>query len=161
MRLHANAARTRAQRAEVRRRRQKENQSVNGLAQRFRVHPSAIRRWIGRESPEERSSPPTINGGREHLSSSKRCWRIVRVKQAQACTLNLRPECQQAVLAYRQVHPRRGPFALPTRCARSFLKPIADHVEDSATGVGGACLHAGQAQVQAVVGGSSSRATGH
>lgn len=55
---HANAALTIPQRIEVKRLFEKEKVSVIDLAQRFCCGESTIRRWIRRDSPEDKSSAP-------------------------------------------------------------------------------------------------------
>jgi transposase len=56
--LHSNAALTIPQRIEVKRLFEIEKVSVSELANRFCVGESTIRKWIGRHSPEDKSSAP-------------------------------------------------------------------------------------------------------
>lgn len=56
--LHSNASLTIPQRIEVKRLFEIEKVSVSELAKRFCVSETTIRRWINRESPEDKSSAP-------------------------------------------------------------------------------------------------------
>jgi transposase len=56
--LHANATLTIPQRLEVKRLFEIEKASVSKLAKRFCVGESTIRKWINRDSPEDKSSAP-------------------------------------------------------------------------------------------------------
>lgn len=58
MKLHARAALTIKQREEVRRLHVEERMSIRKLAVRFRVNPTTIQRWVGRESPLDKTSAP-------------------------------------------------------------------------------------------------------
>lgn len=56
--LHSNAALTIPQRIEVKRLFEIEKVSVSELSKRFCVGESTIRKWIKRDSPEDKSSVP-------------------------------------------------------------------------------------------------------
>lgn len=88
MKLHARAALTLAQRAEVRRLHQEERISVRKLARRFGVNPTTIQRWISREFALDRTSAPVHP-------------RTVITNEYRA-----------AVRAYREAHPRHGPIRI-------------------------------------------------
>jgi transposase len=96
MRLHANAALTINQRREVKRLHDQEGLSVKVLAARFRVHERTIRRWLKRESPDDRSSAP------------KQPRRLV----SQAY--------RDAVLAYRAQHPLQGAIRIAQALKADF-----------------------------------------
>lgn len=85
---HANAALTIAQRREVKRLFERKKISVSDLAQRFCCGESTIRKWIRRETPEDKSSAP--HRKREVVTEAYR----------------------QAVLDYRQEHPQHGPIRI-------------------------------------------------
>lgn len=87
MRLHAKAALTVKQRQQVKQLHQ-QGESVKALAHRFGVHERTIRRWIHRDSPQDRSSAP------------KHPKRVVTAAY------------REAVLAYRQAHPTHGPIRI-------------------------------------------------
>ncbi len=82
--LHANASLTIPQRLEVKRLFEIEKVPVSQLAKRFCVGESAIRKWIRRSSPEDRSSAP-------HRKRS-----VVTV------------DYRQAIIDYRRLHPTHG-----------------------------------------------------
>ncbi|MGI8641170.1 MAG: hypothetical protein ACR2MG_14640 [Pyrinomonadaceae bacterium] len=82
--LHSNAALTRPQRIEVKRLFEIEKVSVSELATRFCVGESAIRKWISRDSPEDKSSAPH--------------------RRRQVVTDDYR----QAVIEYRRLSPSHG-----------------------------------------------------
>lgn len=82
--LHSNAALTIPQRIEVKRLFEIENVSVSELARRFCVGELTIRKWIKRDSPEDRSSAP------------KRKREVVT------------DDYKQAVIEYRRFNPVHG-----------------------------------------------------
>ena len=82
--LHSNAALTIPQRIEVKRLFEIEKVSVSELAKRFCVGESTIRKWINRDSPEDKSSCPH--------------------QKRQVVTDDYR----DAVLEYRRHNPRHG-----------------------------------------------------
>ncbi len=82
--LHSNAALTIPQRIEVKRLFEIEKVSVTELAQRFCVGESTIRKWIARDSPEDKSS--------------------VAHRQKRVVT----DDYIQAVLEYRRLNPTHG-----------------------------------------------------
>lgn len=96
MELHANAALTLAQRAEVRRLHLEEGVSIRDLGTRFRVNPTTIQRWIERESPLDRTSAP--------------------IHPRTIITL----EYRDAVLAYRRDHPHHGPIRIAQELKTEF-----------------------------------------
>lgn len=85
---HANAALRIPQRLEVKRLFDKEKVSVRELAKRFCCGESAIRKWIKRAMPEDKSSAP----------HRKRAV--------------VTEDYRQAVLAYRPQHPPQGPIRI-------------------------------------------------
>ncbi len=96
MKLHAQAALTVAQRAEVQRLRRQRKVSLRDLAARFHVNLTTIQRWAGRDSPLDLSSAPLTR----HTTIS--------------------PEYRQAIVAYRQAHPRHGPIRIAAELAGDF-----------------------------------------
>jgi len=96
MKLHAKAALTIAQRAEVRRLHLAENRGIRALAEQFRVNATTIQRWIHRDSPLDRVSTP--------------------LRRRTVIT----PEYRQAVVAYRQAHPRHGPIRIAQELREEF-----------------------------------------
>lgn len=88
MELHANAALTLQQRKEVQRLHREEGISIRRLAVRFATNPTTIQRWVGRDSPLDRSTAP-------HRSRS-----------------TITPAYRAAVIAYRQANPRHGPVRI-------------------------------------------------
>lgn len=90
MKLHANAALTIKQRLEIQQL-YTHGQRVKVLAERFGVHETTIRRWIKRESPQDRSSAPRV----------RRCV--------------VTEDYRNAVIVYRQAHPQAGPIASRVR----------------------------------------------
>lgn len=99
MKLHSNAALTVAQRLEVKRLFEIEKVSVMNLATRFCVHPTTIKRWIKRETPEDKSCVP------------KRRRRVVT------------PAYEQAVIKYRTENPAHGAVRIALELKAQF--PIA------------------------------------
>jgi hypothetical protein len=98
MQLHAQAALTVAQRAEVRRLHREGKVSLRGLATRFHVNLTTIQRWAGRDSPLDLSSAPLTR----HTALS--------------------PEYRQAIVAYRQAHPRHGPIRIAAELGGDFAQ---------------------------------------
>jgi transposase-like protein len=98
MRLHARAALTLAQRTEVRRLHQEEQVSIRALAARLGVNATTIQRWVGRESPLDRSSAP--------------------LRRRTVIT----PEYREAVLAHRQAHPHHGPIRIAHELRARFAQ---------------------------------------
>jgi len=96
MKLHARAALTLAQRTEVRRLHLEEHVSIRALAERFGVNPTTIQRWVGRESPLDRTSAP------------------LRTRTV------ITPAYREAVLAYRQAHPHHGPIRIAHELHATF-----------------------------------------
>jgi transposase len=96
MKLHAQAALTLAQRLEVRRLHEKERVSIRLLARRFGVNPTTIQRWVHRETPLDKTSAP--------------------LRRRSTIT----PEYREAVITYRQAHPRHGPI----RIAQALRKTV-------------------------------------
>lgn len=95
MKLHANAALTVAQRREVKRLHQEEGVSIRQLAARYQVDPSTIMRWVKRDTPYDRTDTP-------------RSCRVVT------------PVYRQAVIAYRQAHPKHGPIRIAQALQAKF-----------------------------------------
>lgn len=87
MKLHANASLTIKQRRELKML-YESGHSVKALVARFGIHETTVRRWINRESPEDRSSTP------------HRRQRVVT------------DEYRAAVIAYRKEHPEQGPIRI-------------------------------------------------
>jgi transposase len=87
MKLHANASLTIKQRRELKML-YESGHSVKALVTRFGVHETTVRRWINRESPEDRSSAP------------HRRQRVVT------------DEYRATVIACRQEHPEWGPIRI-------------------------------------------------
>ena len=96
MKLHAQAALTIRQRQEVRRLHWEERVSIRALAQRFKVNPTTIVRWVHREAPLD-------------LSSAPRQRRSVVTTQYRA-----------AVVAYRQSYPHHGPIRIAQELRKLF-----------------------------------------
>lgn len=96
MELHANAALTLQQRQEVQRLHREDGISIRELAQRFATNPTTIQRWVGRDSPLDRSTAP-------HRTHS-----------------TITPEYRAAVVAYRQGHPRHGPVRIAAEIQGDF-----------------------------------------
>lgn len=96
MKLHARAALTIRQRQEVRRLHLEEHVSIRDLADRFRVNPTTIERWVHREVPLDLSSAP--------------------LQRRSVIT----PEYRTAVVAYRQVNPHHGPIRIAHELRREF-----------------------------------------
>lgn len=94
--LHANAALTIAQRIEVKRLFKIEKVSVADLAKRFCVGESTIRKWISRDSPEDKSSTP--------------------LRRRTVVT----PEYRQAVIDYRRMHPSHGPIRIAFELNKAY-----------------------------------------
>lgn len=88
MKLHSNASLTVKQRREVKRLHEEEGISYRELARRFQVDITTIWKWIHRDSPLDLSTAPKTR--RRALS----------------------PDQQEAILAYRQAHPRAGPMTI-------------------------------------------------
>ncbi len=88
MKLHALAALSLKQRQEVKRLHQEEKISIRILAQRFRVNPSTIQRWINRESPLDKTSAPL-----HHPTV-------------------ITPAYRAAVMEYRKAYPQAGPVTI-------------------------------------------------
>ena len=93
---HANAALTIAQRIEVKRLFDKEKVPVSELAKRFCCGESAIRKWIKRATPEDKSSAPNRK-------------RVVVTEDYRA-----------AVIAYRQQHPTHGPIRIAAELQAAY-----------------------------------------
>jgi len=83
MKIHLNAALTLSQREEVVKL-HAQGVSIRALAERFRVNPTTVQRWISRDSPLDLSSAPK------------------RVRQA------LSEEQKAAIKSYRKAHPQEG-----------------------------------------------------
>ena len=96
MRLHSQAALTIRQRIEVKRRHVEDGIPVLDLAEEFRVNPTTVQRWIGRESPLDRSSAPI----QHHTVVTDRY--------------------RAAVIAYRKEHPRHGPIRIAQELRKEF-----------------------------------------
>jgi transposase len=96
MKLHARAALTIEQRLKVKRLYVEEGISIRKLAKRFSVNPSAIQRWVNRESPLDRSSAPIRR-------------RTVIV-----------PEYRRAVVEYRRRNPHHGPIRIAQELKEEF-----------------------------------------
>jgi len=96
MKLHAQAALTIKQRQEVRRLHLEEGISIRKLAERFRVNPTTIQRWVYRESPLDRSSAP--------------------LKRRTVIT----PAYREAVVRYRKVNPHHGPIRIAYELKQDF-----------------------------------------
>ena len=96
MELHANAALSLQQRKEVQRLHHVEGISIRQLAVRFATNASTIQRWVGRDSPLDRSTAPL------HTHST------------------ITPEYRAAVVAYRQAHPRHGPIRIAAELCKAF-----------------------------------------
>lgn len=96
MQLHARAALTLRQRQQVRLLHDQRKLSIRRLACRFGVNPSTIQRWVGRACPLDRSSAPK----RPHRRTTA--------------------EYRQAVIAYRQAHPREGPIRIAQALQEAF-----------------------------------------
>ena len=103
--LHSNAALTIPQRIEVKRLFEIEKVSVSELARRFCVGESTIRKWINRDSPEDKSSAP--HRKREVVTD----------------------DYKQAVIEYRRLNPthgaRRIAFELKSACAIAHRGTVA------------------------------------
>jgi len=101
MEIHGNAALTLREREEVRRRHREGGESIRQLAAEYQVDPSTIQRWIGRESPLDRSSGP--QPGRSVLS----------------------PEQRAAIRRYREANPRAGERTIAAALAEEYglLRP--------------------------------------
>jgi len=85
--IHANAALTVKQRQEVRKL-HAQGESIRALAQRFKVDPTTIQRWVGRESALDRTTAPV------HHSTV------------------ITDEYRAAVIVYRTAHPKHGPIRI-------------------------------------------------
>ena len=96
MKLHAQAALTIKQRQEVRRLHLEEKISIRKLAERFKVNPTTIQRWIHRESPLDRSCAP--------------------LKRRTVITQSYR----EAVVKYRNAYPHHGPIRIAHELKRDF-----------------------------------------
>lgn len=96
MKVHANAALTVGQRREVKRLYQQEHVQIKPLARQFRVDPRTIRRWIGRDDPDDRSTAP------------HRPHHVVT------------DAYRQAVIACRQDHPTYGPIRIAAALKDEF-----------------------------------------
>lgn len=96
MKLHALAALTVEQRKEVKRLHEEEAVSIRDLAERFRVNKSTVERWVKRDSPLDRSSA--------HLTSHT----------------TISPGYRQAVVAYREGHPKHGPIRIARELRAEF-----------------------------------------
>jgi transposase-like protein len=88
MKIHANAALTIRQRQEIQRLYQQEQCSITALARQFNTSTKTIRKWVRRESTQDRSSAPH----QRH--------RVVTEAY------------EQAVLEYRHQHPEQGPIRI-------------------------------------------------
>jgi hypothetical protein len=88
MKLHAKAALTIAQRRQVILLFETQKLSLPELARRFHVHTSTIKRWVTRDSFEDRTG------------KQKRKARVVT------------PDYQQAVINYRRDNPSHGPVRI-------------------------------------------------
>jgi hypothetical protein len=88
MHLHGNARLTLSQRKEVRRLHVEEKISIRALAQMFRVSPKTIQHWATQEVALDKSSAP-----RSHYTV-------------------VTPAFREAILTYRQEHPRHGPIRI-------------------------------------------------
>lgn len=97
--LHSNASLTIPQRLEVKRLFEIEKVSIAELARRFCVGETTIRRWINRDSPEDRSTAP-------HNPS---------------CVVT--DDYEQAVIEYRRANPTHGPIRIAFELKEQF--PIA------------------------------------
>jgi transposase len=95
MKLHAKAALTIKQRADVYKCHQA-GESIRQLAARFQVNPSTIWRWVRRDSPLDKTSAPC-----RHPTT-------------------ITPEYRQAVIAYRKKYPHRGPIRIAQELAGEF-----------------------------------------
>lgn len=96
MKLHAQAALTIKQRQEVRRLHSEDHVSIRRLAQRFRVNPTTIARWVHREAPLDLSSAP--------------------LERRSVIT----PEYRSAVVSYRHTFPHHGPIRIAQELRREF-----------------------------------------
>lgn len=96
MKLHAQAALTIKQRQEVRRLHLEERISIRKLAERFRVNPTTIQRWVHREVPLDRSCTP--------------------LKRRTVIT----PAYREAVVRYRKAYPHHGPIRIAHELKRDF-----------------------------------------
>lgn len=97
--LHSNASLTIPQRIEVKRLFEIEKVSIPELARRFCVGETTIRRWVERDSPEDKSTAP-------HNPS-----RVVT------------DDYEQAVIEYRQLNPTHGALRIAFELKEQF--PIA------------------------------------
>jgi len=94
MKLHSQAALTLKQRQRVRRLHLEEGVAVRKLAKEFRVNPSAIQRWVNRESPPlDHSSAPANH---ERVLAAARRERADRPPTGLRCT----PEAWKALREY-------------------------------------------------------------
>jgi helix-turn-helix protein len=96
MKLHAQAALTIKQRQEVHRLHREDHVSIRRLAQRFRVNPTTIVRWVHREAPLDLSSAP---------------WERRSV---------ITPDYRAAVVSYRHTFPHHGPIRIAQELHREF-----------------------------------------
>lgn len=99
MKLHSNAALTEAQRRQVKRLFEAEGVSVKELAGRFCVHQNTIRRWIHRDSPEDRSCTP------KHLH------RVVTPEYVEAVVKDREQNPHHGAIRIAQALQQRFPFA--------------------------------------------------
>lgn len=88
MRIHSNARLTIAQRREIKRLYHQEQVSVKKLIQIYQVSEQTIRKWLNRDSPEDKSSRP------------KNLRQVVT------------DDYKKAVLAYRANYPGHGPIRI-------------------------------------------------
>ena len=98
MKLHAQAALTLNQRREIQRLHQEEKVSIRELARRFKVNPTTIQRWTGRDSALDKSSAP--------------------LHPRTAITAPYR----QAVLAARRANPHHGPIRIAQELKAEFAQ---------------------------------------
>lgn len=88
MKLHAQAALTIKQRQQVRRMHLEKGVSIRKLAERFKVNPTTIQRWVHRDAPLDLSSAP--------------------LKRRTVIT----PAYREAVVRYRRAYPHHGPIRI-------------------------------------------------
>jgi transposase len=98
MEIHGNAALTVREREEVQRRHREGGESIRHLADRYRVNPSTIQRWIHRDSVLDLTSGP---------------------KQPRR---GLTPEQQAAIRRYRAENPRAGAITIAAGLREEFGK---------------------------------------
>ena len=88
MKLHANAALTVQQRRTLRQLHLEGGVSIRKLADRFRVNPTTVQRWVNRDSPLDLTTAPLHHG------------------------TVVTPEYRAAVVEYRRAHSHHGPIRI-------------------------------------------------